>query len=31
MPIIGYGGDCAGFQFGENNDVGRYVFLRVLA
>ncbi len=31
VPIIGYGGDFDGFKFGENKDVGRYVFQRVLA
>jgi len=31
VPIIGYGGNFAGFKFGENKDVGRYVFQRMLA
>ena len=30
VPIIGYGGDFAGFEFRENLDLGRFVFQRVL-
>ena len=30
VPILGYNGDFAGFEFQENRDVGRYVFERVL-
>ena len=30
VPIIGYGGDFAGFEFRENRDLGRYVSERVL-
>lgn len=30
IPILGYNGDFAGFDFQENRDVGRYVFERVL-
>jgi phosphonoacetate hydrolase len=30
VPILGYNGDFAGFDFQENRDVGRYVFERVL-
>ena len=30
VPIFGYNGDFAGFDFRENRDVGRYVFERVL-
>ena len=30
VPVIGYGGDFAGFDFLENKDLGRYVFERVL-
>ncbi|PKB67912.1 MAG: hypothetical protein BZY82_01875 [SAR202 cluster bacterium Io17-Chloro-G3] len=31
IPIIGYNGDFSTFQFGENRDVGRFVFERILA
>ena len=30
IPIIGYNGDFSEFEFGENRDIGRYVFERVL-
>ena len=30
VPLIGYNGDFTGFSFGENRDLGRYVFERVL-
>ena len=29
VPILGYGGDFASFDFAENRDVGRYVFRRL--
>ena len=30
IPIIGYNGDFEDFSFGENRDIGRYIFERVL-
>ena len=31
VPVIGCGGDFAGFDFRENKDLGRYVFERILS
>jgi len=31
IPIIGYNGDFSNFRFGENRDVGRFIFERILA
>jgi len=31
VPMIGYNGDFSGFSFGENRDMGCYIFERVLA
>ena len=30
IPLIGYNGDFEDFSFGENRDMGRYIFERVL-
>ena len=31
IPIIGYNGDFSNFNFGENRDVGRFIFEGILA
>lgn len=31
IPIIGYNGDFSNFHFGENRDVGRFIFEGILA